>query len=64
MAKYKIVFDKNGCIGCGTCAAICPENWEMSGDKAIPKKTELDSLDCNQEAADACPVNVIKIEKV
>jgi len=63
MGKYKIIFNKEACIGCGACVAICPENWEMKGDKASPKKIELESLGCNQKAADACPVTAIKIKK-
>ena len=36
-----IKHDINACIGCGACAAICPDNWEMDGGKAKPTKTEL-----------------------
>ena len=64
MTKFKIVHDRDKCIGCGACAGICPDNWEMADDgKSKPKNTELDSLDCNQDAEDACPVNCIKIKK-
>ncbi len=63
MAKIKIVQDADACIGCGACAAICPDNWEMKGSKSKPKKTELNDLGCNQQAADACPVQCIKIKK-
>ena len=64
MAKFKIVHDRDGCIGCGACASVCPDNWEMADDgKSKPKKTELDEIGCNQQAADACPVSVIKIEE-
>lgn len=64
MAKYKIIYDREICIGCGTCVAVCPENWEMKGDKSNPKKVELAEIGCNQEAADACPVSCIRVEKV
>ena len=63
MAKFKIAQDRNVCIGCGACAAVCSENWVMKGDKSHPKKTELDEIGCNQEAADVCPVQCIKIKK-
>lgn len=67
MADYKIVHDRDGCIGCGACAAVCPENWEMEDDgKSSPKKTEIskDEFEGNKSAADGCPVNVIHIIEV
>ena len=58
----KIEQDYEACIGCGACAAVCPENWEMTEDnKAKPLKTEVLEAGCNKEAADACPVQCIKI---
>lgn len=61
---YKVIQNREICIGCGTCAALCPENWEMKEDgKASPKKTEIKEVSCNQQAADACPVHCIRIVK-
>lgn len=53
--------DKETCIGCGTCAAVC-DNFEMKEGKAIVKD-ENSKDDCNQEAADACPVDAITVEE-
>jgi len=64
MAKFKIEQDIDACIGCGACTSVCPDNWEMKGDKSHPKETQLDDISCNQEAADVCPVQCIKIKKV
>jgi ferredoxin len=61
---FKIILDRDACIGCGSCAAICPENWRMAGDKSKPKKTEVKELGCNKEAADACPVQCITVKEV
>lgn len=61
----KIIHDLKACIGCGACTAICPANWQMGEDnKAHPAKTAVsgDELKCNQEAAQVCPVNCIKVE--
>jgi ferredoxin len=77
MAKYKVLHYKSECIGCGACAAICPEFWEMD-DEGISKLRNSISVDdhfeleitsesikaMNQEAADACPAQVIKIHAV
>ena len=65
MAKYTIVQDREGCIGCGACAANCEANWAMKNDgKSSPKKTAITDkeLDCNMKAAQGCPVNVIHIK--
>lgn len=64
MAKIKIIQDREACIGCGACVSVCPDNWEMKGDKSHPKKTELNDEGCNQQAADVCPVQCITIKKV
>jgi len=58
----KIEVDKEKCIGCGACAAAC-DNFELEEGKAKAKKAEVEELGCNQEAADACPVEAIKIIK-
>jgi len=70
MIRYQIEYNKKECIGCGACVSQCPENWELKetsdGFKAKPKKTEIneDEYNSNQEAADICPVDCIKVEKV
>ena len=63
----KIIFHKDKCIGCGACAATCPDNWEVKEQdgefKAKPKKTELEEVGCNKEAAEGCPVQAIEIKE-
>ena len=58
----KIEVDEEKCIGCGACAATC-DNFELEEGKAHAKKTEVNDIGCNQEAADVCPVDAIKIKK-
>lgn len=63
MGKIRIEFKEETCIGCGTCSALCPDNWEMNYDtnKAFPKQTELDEVGCNKEAEENCPADCIKV---
>ena len=57
---YKIKIDKEKCIGCQACAALCPDVFEMEEDKAIVKK-QLTDKKCAKEAADSCPTQAIII---
>jgi len=65
----KIIQEHEKCIGCGSCVAICPKYWEISDDGkakligATNDELEVEKVECNQEAADACPVQCIKIKK-
>ncbi len=61
---FKIILDKNKCIGCGTCAAVCPGNYELEDGKAKPIKEEVESLGCNRIAEETCPVKAITIKSV
>ncbi|MDP2946740.1 MAG: ferredoxin [Nanoarchaeota archaeon] len=57
----KISVDKNKCIGCGSCVAICPKIFTMKDGKAIVKKNDVEKLTCEKDAQDSCPVGAIKI---
>ena len=64
MKRYRIEYDRDGCIGAYACLAIAPDTWEEGDDgKAVMKKTEFtaDELEKQLEAARACPVAVIRI---
>ncbi len=67
MAKYKVTLNRIDCIGCGACVAACPSNWEMQSDGKTKQKKEIigdSELQCNKEAKESCPVNVIDIVDV
>ena len=52
-----IKIDKKTCIGCGLCASICEEVFEMKDGKAKIKAQK--KLPCVKEAINSCPVNAI-----
>jgi ferredoxin len=58
--KFKIVQDREACIGCGSCASVSG-NWAPKGDKFGPKKTEISAPGDDLEAAKICPVSCIHI---
>lgn len=78
MTKYKIEFDREVCIGALACTAVAEHFWPRSEDGKVDltgatyneqtKKWELiiDDKDfqINQDAADSCPVEAIKIIKL
>jgi len=63
MKKPKI--DKKACTGCGTCAALCGEVFELKGEKAEVKKDAdfKKNSSCIKQAIEACPAEAISIEK-
>ena len=77
MPKWRIELQKDICIGCGACAIVEPKHWSMYGDKSkLKDATEeqgengamevkiVESIDRNQDAADACPVPCIFVKKI
>ncbi len=74
MSSLKIIHDRSSCIGCNSCVNIAPQTWLM--DEAEGKAKLIGSqkkgrvyvaeiFDCdrdaNEMAAQACPMNIIKI---
>ncbi|MBU1178482.1 ferredoxin [Patescibacteria group bacterium] len=60
MAKIKVEIDKEKCIGCGSCVALCPDYFAMEGDKAKVIKNDTADTSCVQEAESSCPVAAIE----
>jgi len=58
--KKKLVVNRDICIGCGLCASLCPEVFELDEDtyKSKVKGPCPDSKAC-QNAIDSCPVGAI-----
>ncbi len=70
MPKIKLEIEK--CIGCGSCAVVCPKYFEMADDgkahikgavKQDIEELEVEKIECAETAAETCPVQCIYIEK-
>ncbi len=59
----KVIIDADACIGCGLCAQIASDIYEMRGDKAVVVGDSVpgDKEESAQNGADQCPVNAIAI---
>jgi len=57
----QVTVDESLCTGCGLCASICPEAFEVGDDNiAKVKGTSCEGQDIN-EVASQCPVEAIKV---
>jgi len=53
----------DSCVGCGACAVINPEVFEMQGNKASANPEHVsETEDLCIDAALACPVSAIEID--
>jgi len=74
--RYRVVFDREGCIGAGMCALANPEHWELSKEDGLSvlkgaveiekdlvyeKEIGEEELQKMLAAAQGCPMNVIHI---
>ena len=59
----KVEIDREGCISCGLCAATCPEVFDIADDglAEVVSEPNEENTDSVKEAAENCPVSVIKI---
>jgi ferredoxin len=53
--------DKQTCIGCGTCVALCPQTFQM-GDDGKSSVISQDDVECAKNAVQSCPVQAISID--
>jgi len=77
MSKYRIIQQRERCIGCNACKEAAPGRWQMS--KADGKSTLIGSikkkqfhmaviedreLEENMLAMKNCPVNIIQVLRI
>ncbi|MCF7836498.1 ferredoxin [Candidatus Gracilibacteria bacterium] len=56
----------DACIGCGICATIAPNIFEMNSEtnlSQVKSDADLGNLEKTKEAAAACPVAAIEVEE-
>ena len=62
----KAIVNKDLCIGCGACAAICPEEFEINDDglsESLNEKVNDENISAVKEAVDNCPTSAISTEE-
>ena len=62
----KVKVNRDSCIGCGACAAICEDVFEIDDEGLSTAKVEEVEDDKKQEvqdAADSCPTGAIEVKK-
>ncbi len=62
----KVKVNRDSCIGCGACAAICEDVFEIDDEGLSTAKVEEVEDDKKQEvqdAVDSCPTGAIEVEE-
>ena len=75
--KYRIIYDRAGCIGAAACVAVFDKRWEMASDNKASLKggaekesgiwyLDIDDIEYEdlKTSGDVCPVNVIHVFKL
>ncbi|MCJ7458187.1 MAG: ferredoxin [candidate division Zixibacteria bacterium] len=61
----KVKVDPDLCTGEELCVQVCPQIFEMQGEKAVAKINDVpaDLAECCKDAADSCPSAAIIIKE-
>ena len=60
--KVKVKVDQTRCVGCGMCASLNPEVFEIVNGKAKVKKDVVEKEEV-AEIVENCPMQAIEIEE-
>jgi ferredoxin len=80
MPKYRVIVNRETCIGCGAAPVTCPDVFELGSDNGKNKVVDKYSVhldeklsigeipgelhECAKAGADVCPVGAIRIEEI
>lgn len=61
----KVVLNRDACIGCGACAALCEDIFEIDNEGLSKvKKEEIkdEEVESTRDAIESCPTGAITLE--
>ena len=59
----EVKVNRDACIGCGACAAICPDVFEIDNEglsKVVSTEIKAENVDDVKDAIDTCPTDAIE----
>ena len=63
--KAKVI--ENLCIGCGACAALIPEEFDLNDNgvaEALNNTVDEGNIEAVNDAKESCPTNAIIVEEI
>jgi ferredoxin len=57
-----IKVNKELCVGCGACTALCPDTFKL-GDDNKSEVISQNNINCAKQAVLSCPVQAIRINR-
>ena len=62
----KVVLNRDACIGCGACAALCEDIFEIDNEglsKVKKEEVKDEEIELTREAIESCPTGAISLEE-
>ena len=62
----RVVLNRDACIGCGACAALCEDIFEIDNEglsKVIKEEVKDEEVELTRDAIESCPTGAITLEE-